>query len=117
MLFVSIKIVVVVQKIVFILDAECSDEAVYSLANRYPFAAQQTEVARALQGETGVDHLYLGEFAERPASFLKINILAKALQHFRQDQIANQDRPLIHHLMKIICLKVLDPVEVIDPHR
>jgi hypothetical protein len=60
--------------------------AIYRLAHHHTLTAQQAEVLCALHCQFGPDHVR--ESHERITNLFKI---AKALEDFRQHQVANQD--------------------------
>jgi hypothetical protein len=117
MRFVSVVIAIGVQEFMFVFDAVGGDQAIYRFADRDTLAPKQAVVVRALQRQRRADHFSLEVFSKCPACLLEIGVITEPLQYLRQDQIANEDRQLIHYVVQIVRVGVFDPVEVINPNR
>ena len=46
----------------------------------------------------------------------KVGIFTETLQDLRQNEVADQNGRLIQELVQMVCLRILNAVEIIDPH-
>ena len=83
MFFVSIKVTVIMQKIMLVFNTIRGNKTVYRLTDSNPFASQETKIPRALQCQSGVDHRHLNVSSESAAGLFKISIFSKSLQDLR----------------------------------
>ena len=99
------------------LKAIGGDQIVDRFANSNPFLPQSAIVSSTLDGKIGANQADLQKFSQGAARFLKIGILAKALDHFCQDQIAHKDGGVFKNAVQVIGLRGFSAVEIVDPDR
>ena len=97
----------------FVLDAVSGNEAIDCLADGDTLLPQKAVVPCALYNKSSIDHVCLSEPAQCAADLFKVGIMAKALQHFCEDQVTDEDGSRIQYGMKKVGLWVFHAVEVI----
>src|SRR5882724_7214015 len=87
----TIEIAIIVQQAVPALNAEGRDDEVGGRANCDSMSSERPIVSRRLHGDAVVEHAFDFELAHFPLDLLGVQIVARPLQNFEQDNIANDD--------------------------
>src|SRR3990172_564747 len=98
-----------------VLNAVGGDEAVYRLSDSDSFLSQEAIVSCTLHRQGGIDHACLHKFPQCAADFLKIWVVTKALQHFCQNQVTDEDWGVFQSNVQKIGLWIFNAVEIINP--
>src|SRR5436305_10529791 len=86
-----VKVTVVVQQAVAVLDTECRDDEVYDPWQGDATTAQNPVIAGGFHGDTTVEHPFEPEHAQFGLDFARMALIAGTLQDLEQYEITDQD--------------------------
>jgi hypothetical protein len=85
------EIAILVQELVAPSDAEGGDDDIYRLARRQAEASQGAIKPRRFDRRLITQHVFYLEYAQRSFHSRRVRFVARALQAFKQDQIADDN--------------------------
>src|SRR5260370_40459148 len=112
-----IKVAVAMKQFMALGDAECRDERVDGSAHRHSTCAERSVISSGGERDFAAHHWPEFERREVPADAVKIEIRAKSLQDFSENQIAYKQVLGCEPLVEQIGFPSRAAVEVIDPDR
>ena len=103
------------QEFMIVFNTKSGDETIHHFTDSNTLLAKETIVPGTLHSQCWIDHLGLDKLSQHAACCFKIGLLAKALQHFGQNQVTNQNGNLIQNAIQELGLGRFRAIEVVYP--